>query len=79
MMKPVPIRTAKAIARQYGLEGVAIFAFSSEHVGATSYGDDAHKCKAMARWIDTIVDQLGDGTIRQPFGSECPWPRITQE
>lgn len=79
VMKPIPIKAARAIARQYGLQGVAIFAFDGKHVAATSYGDDANKCKSMGTWIDSIVDDMEDGKIGQPFGGACPWPRITQD
>lgn len=78
-MKPVPISKAKALANEFGVDGVAIFIFSDGQVGATSYGADKAKCKDMGRWIDGVVDGMGEGKIKQPFHGDCPWPRITQD
>lgn len=79
-MKPLPISKAKAIAAEMGAEGVAIFVFKGEQVAGTSYGADRALCGRMGKFIDRIVDDLGDGKIDNPLDSgACPWPRITQE
>lgn len=79
-MKPLPISKAKAIAAEQSAEGVAIFVFKGGQVAATSYGADKVLCKRMGKFIDRIVDDLGQGKIDNPLDDgACPWPRITQD
>jgi len=78
-MRPVPISKAKALAKELGAEGVAIFVFGDGQVGGTSYGADKNLCLTMGKFIDRIVDDLSDGKIASPVDGNCPWPRITQE
>lgn len=79
-MKSVPISKAKALANELGASGVAIFVFAGDQVTSTSYGADKALCGRMGRFIDRVVDDLGDGKIDNPMDDDaCPWPRITQE
>lgn len=76
-MKPVPISTAKEIARKHGFDGVAIIYFKGDAFGATSYGADQQKCKEMGAWIDALATKLESGEMAAPFEAGCPWPAYT--
>ena len=79
-MKQMPISKAKAIAKEMGVDGIAIFLFKGDRVAGTSYGADKPLCDRMGQFIDRIVDDLGDGKIDNPIDDgACPWPRITQD
>lgn len=79
-MKPLPISKAKELALEQSADGVAIFVFKGDQVSATSYGDSKALCKRLGKFIDRIVDDLGDGKIENPLDDgACPWPRITQD
>jgi hypothetical protein len=79
-MKPLAISKARAIAKEMAADGVAVFVFKGGRVAGTSYGASKAICGRMGRFIDRVVDDLGDGKIDNPLDDgSCPWPRITQD
>ena len=66
MKRRVRIGDAKTITKEVGADGVVVFAFVNGQVSAASYGETKAKCAALGKWLDTIVDGMGDTSIPAP-------------
>jgi hypothetical protein len=67
MARPLTtITDAKQIAQRMGADGVAVIAFKDGVIHAASYGATKEKCKELGRWLDFVVDGMGDGRVAAP-------------
>lgn len=54
------IRTARAICKQGGLQGVIVIGIDERGVvGGASYGATVRQCKQLAPWLESIIDDAG--------------------
>ena len=69
MMFPT-IRTARAICKQGGLQGVIVIGIDETGVvGGASYGATVRQCKQLAPWLDDLIDRAGDAHDLSAFDS----------
>lgn len=62
------IRTARAICKQGGLQGVIVIGIDEKGViGGASYGATVRQCKQLAPWLEHIIDAAGYGPDLSAF------------